>query len=53
MRDNGDTIIFLHHQPKQTDGKNNKLYKGATVFADSVDEAYFLSKSDDDAGFCF
>lgn len=53
MRDNGGTIIFLHHQPKQTDGKNNKLYKGATVFADSVDEAYFLSKSDDDAGFCF
>ncbi|CAM2809012.1 AAA family ATPase [Campylobacter hyointestinalis] len=44
MRDNGGTIIFLHHQPKQTDGENNKLYKGATAFADSVDEAYFLNK---------
>ena len=42
MRNNGATIVFLHHQPKQTQGENNKLYKGATAFADSVDEAYYL-----------
>lgn len=43
MRNKGATIIFLHHQPKQIDGENNKAYKGSTAFADSVDEAYFLS----------
>ena len=42
MRNNGAIIVFLHHQPKQTQGENNKLYKGATAFADSVDEAYYL-----------
>ncbi|PWZ93789.1 hypothetical protein DD865_14155, partial [Staphylococcus pseudintermedius] len=23
MRNNGATIVFLHHQPKQTQGENN------------------------------
>ncbi|MBQ9293256.1 MAG: AAA family ATPase [Campylobacter sp.] len=42
LRDNGATIVFLHHQQKQTDGENNKQYKGSTAFIDSVDEAYWL-----------
>ncbi|EAJ4357631.1 hypothetical protein C7L52_08270 [Campylobacter jejuni] len=45
-RDNGATIIFLHHQPKQNQDENNKAYKGATTFLDSVDEGYFLHKKD-------
>ncbi|MCZ6156736.1 AAA family ATPase [Campylobacter ureolyticus] len=47
MRNNGATIIFLHHQPKQVDGENNKLYKGSTSFIDSVDEAYWLNNISD------
>ncbi|WHN18361.1 hypothetical protein QMK11_09555 [Campylobacter jejuni] len=43
-RDNGATIIFLHHQPKQNQDENNKAYKGATTFLDSVDEGYFCIK---------
>lgn len=43
LRDKGSSIIFLHHQPKQIEGENNKAYKGATAFLDSVDEAYYLS----------
>lgn len=46
LRDSGATIIFLHHQPKQIQDENNKLYKGATTFLDSVDEGYFLHKID-------
>ncbi|EDP1889256.1 hypothetical protein FVL73_02260, partial [Campylobacter jejuni] len=46
IRDNGATIIFLHHQPKQKPDENNKAYKGATTFLDSVDEGYFLHKKD-------
>lgn len=46
LRDNGATIIFLHHQPKQIQDENNKLYKGATTFLDSIDEGYFLHKID-------
>ncbi len=46
LRDNGGTIIFLHHQPKQMQDENNKIYKGATAFLDSVDEGYFLNKKD-------
>lgn len=46
LRDNGASIIFLHHQPKQTQDENNKIYKGATAFLDSVDEGYFLDKKD-------
>ena len=46
LRDSGATIIFLHHQPKQIQDKNNKLYKGATTFLDSIDEGYFLHKID-------
>lgn len=42
LRDNGATVIFLHHQPKQKEDENNKTYKGATSFLDSVDEGYFL-----------
>ncbi len=42
LRDNGATIIFLHHQPKQRQDENNKTHKGATAFLDSVDEGYFL-----------
>ena len=45
MRDKGATIIFLHHQPKQYGEENNKIYKGATAFMDSVDEAWYVSKS--------
>ncbi|WP_257936089.1 hypothetical protein [Campylobacter lari] len=43
IRDNGATIIFLHHQPKQKPDENNKVYKGATTFLDSVDEGYFFT----------
>lgn len=46
LRDSGATIIFLHHQPKQMQDENNKIYKGATAFLDSVDEGYFLNKKD-------
>lgn len=46
LRDNGATIIFLHHQPKQIQDENNKIYKGATAFLDSVDEGYFLHKKE-------
>lgn len=42
LRDKGATIIFLHHQPKQLQDENNKLYKGSTAFMDSSDEGYFL-----------
>lgn len=45
LRNKGATIIFLHHQPKQYSEENNKMYKGATAFIDSVDEAWYLSKS--------
>lgn len=45
FRKQGATIIFLHHQPKQYGEENNKMYKGATAFADSVDEAWYVSKS--------
>lgn len=45
LRNNGATIIFLHHQPKQYGEENNKMYKGATAFIDSVDEAWYVSKS--------
>ncbi|PPB51098.1 hypothetical protein CDQ68_08990 [Campylobacter hyointestinalis subsp. hyointestinalis] len=45
MRNSGGTIIFLHHQPKQINGENNKTYKGSTAFVDSVDEAYFLNNT--------
>ncbi|OBV30137.1 hypothetical protein BKN38_05275 [Helicobacter sp. CLO-3] len=45
LRDKGATIIFLHHQPKQYGDENNKMYKGATAFIDSVDEAWYVSKS--------
>ncbi len=45
LRNKGATIIFLHHQPKQYGEENNKMYKGATAFMDSVDEAWYLSKS--------
>lgn len=45
LRDNKKvSVIFLHHQPKQMDGENNKAYKGSTSFADSVDEDFFLTK---------
>lgn len=40
LRNRGATIIFLHHQPKQIDGENNKSYKGATAWLDSVDESF-------------
>lgn len=45
LRDYGANVIFLHHQPKQPQNKdeNNGLYKGATAFIDSVDYAYHLS----------
>ena len=43
LRNLGATIIFLHHQPKQSDDENNKAYKGSTAFMDSVDEGYYLS----------
>ena len=46
IRDKGATIIFLHHQPKQMQEENNKIYKGSTSFLDSVDEGYFLHKKD-------
>ena len=44
IRNRGATIIFLHHQPKQSANPedNNKSYKGATAFIDSVDEAYYF-----------
>ncbi|WP_181894622.1 AAA family ATPase [Helicobacter fennelliae] len=45
LRSKGATIIFLHHQPKQYGEENNKMYKGATAFIDSVDEAWYVSKS--------
>ncbi len=45
LRNQGATIIFLHHQPKQYGEENNKMYKGATAFIDSVDEAWYVSKS--------
>jgi len=48
LRDSGATVIFLHHQPKYSNNpkEKNKTYKGATAFADSVDEAwYFENKS--------
>lgn len=45
LRSRGATIIFLHHQPKQIDGENNKSYKGATAWLDSVDEGFFLSNN--------
>ena len=45
LRDSGGTIIFLHHQPKQYGEENNKMYKGATAFVDSVDEAWYIAKS--------
>lgn len=45
LRNRGATIIFLHHQPKQLDGENNKSYKGATAWLDSVDEGFFLSNN--------
>lgn len=45
LRSRGATIIFLHHQPKQVDGENNKSYKGATAWLDSVDEGFFLSNN--------
>lgn len=45
LRNRGATIIFLHHQPKQIDGENNKSYKGATAWLDSVDEGFFLSNN--------
>lgn len=32
LRDRGATIIFLHHQPKQIQDENNKLYKGQRLF---------------------
>lgn len=52
FRENGATIIFLHHQPKQPSNpdENNQAYKGATAFNDSVDEAWYFAnktKSDD------
>ena len=52
LRENGATIIFLHHQPKQPNNpdENNQAYKGATAFNDSVDEAWYFAnktKSDD------
>lgn len=46
LRDKGASVVFLHHQPKQMEGENNKAYKGATSFLDSVDEGYFLYKKD-------
>lgn len=45
LRDKGATVIFLHHQPKQYGEDNNKMYKGATAFIDSVDEAWYVGKS--------
>lgn len=50
FRDNGATVIFLHHQPKQSKNpdENNEAYKGATAFIDSVDTAYFLSNKTTD-----
>ncbi|GAD20000.1 hypothetical protein HFN_1244 [Helicobacter fennelliae MRY12-0050] len=45
LRSKGATIIFLYHQPKQYGEENNKMYKGATAFIDSVDEAWYVSKS--------
>ena len=50
FRDNGATVIFLHHQPKQSKNpdENNEAYKGATAFIDSVDTAYFLSNKTND-----
>lgn len=45
FRDCGATVLFLHHQPKQSKDpdENNEAYKGATAFIDSVDTAYFLA----------
>ena len=42
LRRRGATIIYLHHQPKQYEEENNKLYKGSTAFVDSADEAYYF-----------
>lgn len=53
LRENGATIIFLHHQPKQPSNpdENNQAYKGATAFSDSVDEAwYFANRTKDEHG---
>ncbi|CZE47788.1 AAA family ATPase [Campylobacter geochelonis] len=45
MRDYYAGAWFLNHQNKQDfTGENNKAYKGATVFFDSCDEAYFVKK---------
>ena len=41
----GASIIFLHHQPKQYDGENNKAYKGSTRFEDSSNESIFVGKA--------